>query len=278
MGVMLAGRKGRLALITGASSGLGEIFARRLAQAGMNVILVARREGLLRGLAGEFRDKFGVDADVCVADLVSEGDVARVVELIKERKPSMLVNNAGFGLSTPFVESDIDSQIAMVRLHCETPVRLMHAALPSMIEERDGDIINVSSVAGFLSSPGSGSYCASKAYLTTLSKSLHLDVEPKGVRVQALCPGFTHTNFHGTASMVNFDKEDVPDRMWMDAEDVVETSLKALDRNKSVVIPGFIYRFVVWFVRLSIARPFVRASLRKHARELEQRNRRGEPV
>ncbi len=269
---MLAGRKGRLALVTGASSGLGEVFARKLARAGMNVILVARREKLLRELAAELRSEFGVDVHVCVADLVSEEDIVRVAELIKERKPSMLVNNAGFGLSIPFVESEIDSQIAMVRLHCETPVRLMHAALPSMIDKRDGDIINVSSVAGFLASPGSGNYCASKAYLTTFSESLHMDVERKGVRVQALCPGFTHTNFHATGSMANFEKSDVPDRMWMDAEDVVETSVKALDRDKSVVIPGLIYRFVVWFVGLSIARPLVRASMRKHARKLEQRN------
>jgi len=258
----------KLALITGASSGLGEVFARKLARKGMNLILVARREDRLKQISDELNSEHGVDIGICVADLAEDAGISIVEDLIKKKQPDFLINNAGFGFGEGFPGSDVGSHIKMVRLHCETPVRLMHAAVPFMIDSGGGTIINVSSVAGFFSSPGSGNYCASKAYLTTMSKSLNLELESYGIKVQALCPGFTHTGFHDTEDMKGFDKSEIPSSMWMSAEDVVDTSLKGLEKNKMVVIPGFIYRFVVWVTRLRVFQPLLRAVGRKQTQKI----------
>ena len=174
------------------------------------------------------------------AELSIPGELARLEERIRQTPDlTLLVNNAGFGTAKTFEQEEIGTLDAMIQTHLTAPVRLMHAALPRMLERHEGAIINVASVAGFLISHGS-LYCATKAALINLSESLHLQVRSKGVQVQALCPGFTRSEFHkrmGADTSGEFFKH------FMSAEAVVDASLKALKRGKVVCIPGMSYKF-----------------------------------
>ena len=247
------------AVITGASSGIGETFARALAQRGYDLILVARRRELLEVLAEELSSAHGIHAEVLAADLALEEDAAMVAREIEAREDaSMLVNNAGYTLEGPFAESDIERQLDMVRVHDLATMRLTRAALPGMIARRRGAVINVSSLGGFAPQLDNSVYCASKAFLIEFTETLHLELSGSGVRVQVLCPGFTHTGFHDAAGS---DISGIHDWMWMKAGKVVEESLRALERGNVVVIPGRRNRFFRFLYRMP--RPLLyRASLR----------------
>jgi len=231
-----------LALITGASSGIGAVFARRLARRGYALLLVARRQGRLEALASELGD-----AEALIADLTSDADLRRVEERIAgEPNLDFLVNNAGFGTLGLFYETALADQDRMHRLHILAIVRLTHAALGGMVRRGRGNVINVSSVAAFFHNPTSVSYCATKAWINSFTEGLHIELKSIGsaVRVQALCPGFTYSEFH---DVVGIDRKLIPDHLWVSAEDVVDASLRALDRNQLIVIPGRKYR---WLVRV----------------------------
>jgi short-subunit dehydrogenase len=161
----------------------------------------------------------------------------------------MLINNAGFLVKGDLVDADLDSLKAMNVLHMEAPLRLCRAALPGMLDRDRGAIVNVSSIAGMVCSPGNINYCATKAYLTHFSEGLQheIDLAGKKVRVQALCPGFTRTEIHSRAGV---KRSNVPDSMWMKAEDVVDFSLRMLKKKKIVVVPGGSYRFLTGLFRL----------------------------
>jgi uncharacterized protein len=240
---------GRTALITGASSGLGEVFAQRLAARGYNLLLTARREERLNKLRDELEAKHSITAEVFVADLAQVGDVDRLAGRIASMESlDMLVNNAGFGTSGNFAEVDIEGQADMIQVHVVAAVRLARAALPQMIARGTGSIINVSSVAGFLTGGGSATYCATKAYLTSFSQSLHVELKGTGVRVQALCPGFVYTGFHDTPALETFERSQIPKFLWMSADFVVDNSLKALQKNRVICIPSWKYRLIVALV------------------------------
>lgn len=228
------------ALVTGASSGLGEVFARRLSQRGFKLILVARRRERLAELAAELGN-----AEALPADLADETGL-RLVERRIEAEPRLefLVNNAGFGRNGAFHDSPLEIQDRMHRLHVIATVRLTHAALRGMLPRRRGSIINVSSVAGFATAPFSVSYSATKAWINSFTEGLHLELRAMGspVRIQALCPGFTYTEFHDTAGM---DRGLIPRFLWMNAADVVDASLRGLENNRLFVVPGFSYKLVV---------------------------------
>jgi uncharacterized protein len=227
------------ALITGASSGIGKSFAQRLASDGFSLVLHGRRENLLKALCNDIRSKYGVDAAYVVAELSNSHDLHRLEEHVKTIPDLMLlVNNAGFGTARTFENEDVALHDAMIQTHITAPVRLAYAALPQMLERGHGAIINVSSVAGFLVSPGS-LYCATKAALTNFSESLDLQVRSRGVRVQALCPGFTRSDFH---QRIGVDVSGDFFRHFMTAEEVVDASMKALKRGKVVCIPGLSYK------------------------------------
>jgi uncharacterized protein len=229
-----------LALVTGASAGLGAAFARRLAREGYGLILVARRADRLDSLARELGG-----AEVLAADLSQEPGLQSVERRIdSEPRLELLVNNAGFGVSGRFFDSPLEGQDRMHRLHVLAAMRLTHAALRRMVERRKGAVINVSSVAGFGTSPGSASYCATKAWMNSFTEGLALDLQRAGspVRVQALCPGFTVTEFHDVAKI---DRNTIPAFLWMTAEDVVDASLAGLRRGKLFVVPGWFYKVLV---------------------------------
>jgi hypothetical protein len=249
---------GKTALITGASSGIGAEFARQLAACGMNLVLVARREDRLAALSDELQQEHGIDAEVLVADLNRTEDVQRVEQRIAELDDfEMLINSAGFGLQGSFSEVDVQGQIDMIRVHVEATVRLTRAAVPTMIRRDRGAIINVSSVAAYITSGESNTYCATKTYLNSFSESLQHELRKTKVRVQALCPGFTHTGFHNSESIGEFDTLSVPKWAWMSAEQVVSASLKALRRKRVIVVPGW----KNWLLVFGLARPMIRPFL-----------------
>jgi uncharacterized protein len=226
-----------VALITGASSGIGEVFARKLALKGYRVILVARRRERLEKLVAELPD-----AEIIAADLTVESDLHTVESRIAtEPGLEFLVNNAGFGVLGPYHGADVDAQDRMHRLHIVAVGRLTHAALRGMVERSKGNIINVSSVAGFLQVPFSVSYNATKAWMNSFTAGLHIELKRlhSPVRVQALCPGFTVTEFHDTLRM---DRGAIPRSLWLSAEEVVDASLRGLERGTLFVVPGWRYR------------------------------------
>jgi short-subunit dehydrogenase len=253
------------ALITGASSGAGAEFARRLAAAGYDLVLTARREDKLRELGDALAATYGVRADVVAADLAQADDIARLEGVIAARDDLvLLVNNAGFGTRGYFAEIDVGPQLDMISVHVLASVRLSRAALPQMIGRGAGAIINVSSIASFFASPGGATYGASKAYLNTFSEALQGELKDTGVVVQALCPGFFYSGFHDTAEYENFDRSEVPAALWMPAEAIVAESLAALGKGKVIVVPGRQYKLLAATARSSLGGP-VRAVGRRVA-------------
>jgi hypothetical protein len=252
------------ALVTGASAGIGAVFARKLAQQGYDLILVARRRDRLDALARELGG-----AEVLAADLNLDADLKRVEDWIAvEPRLELLVNNAGFGIEGPFYDRPVEGQDQMHRLHIMATLRLTHAALRTMVPRRKGGIINVSSVAAFGQSPGSVSYCATKAWMNSFTEGLDLELRSAGspVRVQALCPGFTYSEFHDVAGV---DRNRIPKRLWMSAEDVVQASLDGLAKGKLFVVPGTIYKTVVIVERM-IPRWLHHAGAIRYARKMKR--------
>lgn len=239
-----------LALITGASSGLGAVFADRLAKAGYDLVLVARRKDRLEELARELRENYGINAEALVADLTKDEELRVVEERIeKARTFEFLVNNAGYGTLPLFHEADSESQDQMHRLHVLATVRLTRAALPKLIARNKGFIVNVSSVASFLQGPGNVSYCATKAWMNSFTEGLHLELRVlrSRVKVQALCPGFTITEFHDALGV---GRGFVGESWWMTAEEVVDASLAGLKRGKLFVIPRLRYKLIVLLMKV----------------------------
>jgi short-subunit dehydrogenase len=228
------------ALVTGASSGIGKEFACQLASRGFNLCLVARRETLLDSLAKEINSRYGMTALPLVADLSSAAGIEKVESWILSHPGlSMLVNNAGFGAVGNFDKEEINSHLEMIAVHVQATVRLTHASIPGMIARRQGAIINVSSISAIMPLGGNATYGATKAYLNSFSRTLAFELKGSGIKVQALCPGFTHTGFHDTPAFDGTDfRARIPKFMWMDAGRVVRQSLRGLQHNKVIVVPG----------------------------------------
>lgn len=239
------------ALITGASSGLGAEYARQLAAKGVDLVLVARDRDALDDLASRLRAEHDVQVQVLAADLLKSRNRAKVEARLAdaERPIDVLVNNAGFGLPLAFERNDIDDEVQHLELHVEVPMRLMHAVLPGMQARGRGRIINIASVAAFI--PRS-TYGAVKNWVVSFSRWANGRYAAYGVTVTAVCPGFTHTNFHERAGLPP-GKEGVPDWMWLDARDVVAESLRDAVRGKAVSIPSVKYKALVAVSRFAPA-------------------------
>lgn len=237
------------ALITGASSGLGAEYARQLAARGADLVLVARDESALDALAIELRQRHGIAVEVLAADLLQETELARVETRLADTSAPIdtLINNAGFGLSLEFERNDLDDEVRHLRLHNEVPMRLTHIALQGMLERSDGRIINVSSVAAFI--PRS-TYSAVKQWLVVFSRWANARYRRRGVTVTAVCPGFTHTNFHERLGLP-LGQEGVPNWMWLDADQVVAESLRDVARGKGLSIPSVKYKILAGIARIA---------------------------
>ena len=244
-----------VAVVTGASAGLGEEFARQLSARAHKLVLVARRRDRLEALVEELGNARAVELDLSrpgaagqlMADLIRHGET---VEL--------LVNNAGFGLAGRFVALDGKRQREMIDLNCGALAELAHAVLPGMIERRSGGILNVASTAAFQPGPGMAVYFATKAFVLSFSEALHDEVKRHGVNVSCLCPGPTRTEFR---SVSGFDPKGRLARISADATSVVRAGLTGLQANRAVVVPGVTNKLISQAHRL-----FPRAVMRRAAR------------
>ncbi|HMT33972.1 MAG TPA: SDR family oxidoreductase [Dermatophilaceae bacterium] len=229
------------ALVTGASSGIGLQFARTLAARGYDLVLVARDRARLDAVAAELTSTYAVSAEVLVADLSDRAAVGVVADRLSDaaRPVDLLVNNAGYGLRKSFLRNEVEVEEQAFEVLCRAVLVLSHAAARAMRERGQGAIINVSSVASFVAM---GSYSAAKAWVTVFSEGLANELAGSGVRVLALCPGFTHTEFHQRAEM-NMSK--LPAPLWLDADRLVRDALADLDRGRVVSVPGPAYKALV---------------------------------
>ena len=232
------------AIVTGASAGIGAAFARRLARERYDLVLVARNEARLAALASDVADAFGIAVEVLPADLATDRGVAAVESRAAGDDVALLVNNAGFGHRGRFLQVPVEDELTMLRVHVDAVLRLTTAAVRGMVARGSGDVVNVASVAAFFPR---GTYGASKAWVVSFSEAVRQDLAGTGVRVLALCPGFTHTEFHARAGI---DKSAIPARLWLDVDDVVVAALRDLRAGKPVSVPGWQYKAIVGAGRL----------------------------
>lgn len=226
-------------LITGATAGIGHEYAVQLAARGDDLVLVARDSARLEQVAEDLRRAHGVEVEVLVADLTDREQLATVEARLadRDRPVDLLVNNAGFGLKKRFLDNTADDETAMLEVLVTAVLRLSHAALGAMAERGHGGIINVSSVAAFLPR---GTYSASKAWVNSFSEWAHLEYRSRGVKVMALCPGFTKTEFHQRMQVKRGEGF-----MWLEADFLVRKSLEDFDKGRAYSIPGAQYKTII---------------------------------
>ena len=229
--------------MTGATAGIGESFTRLLASKGFNIALVARDEARLHQRAAGLREKYGVQTFVMPADLSTDAGCRAVEDYISTYEIEVLINNAGFGINKAFSASQLDAEQQMFDVLVRTPMRLTHTIIPGMKARKSGVIINVSSVASFIAG---GTYSAAKSYLTVLSESLNTELATSGVKVSALCPGFTRTEFHERGRM---KMGSLPKFMWLNADKLVATAWKEAVAGKAVSVPGWQYQILTFVMR-----------------------------
>ena len=244
-----------VALVTGASAGLGVEFARQLSAKGTSLVLVARRKERLDELAAELGNARAVELD-----LSQPGAAALMMADIRKHGETvdLLVNNAGFGLAGRFAELDGLRQREMIDLNCGALEELAHAVLPGMIECKSGGILNVASTAAFQPGPGMAVYFATKAFVLSFSEALHDEVKRHGVKVSCLCPGPTRTEFRDVSG---FNPKGPASKQSADAASVVRAGINGLEKNKAVVVPGLANKMIS-----QVNRFFPRALMRRAAR------------
>jgi len=231
------------ALVTGATSGIGESFTRLLAQNNYNIVLVARDLPRLHERAEQLQATFRVQTHIVQADLATDSGCSVVEQYIANNQIDVLINNAGFGINKGFTLSQLESEQQLLDVLVRTPMRLMHVALPLMKQRNKGVVINVSSVAGFIAG---GTYSASKSYLTVLSESLHTELAGTNVKISALCPGFTRTEFHQRGRM---SMKGLPNFLWLDADELVAKAWSDALKGEAISIPGWQYQLLVFVIK-----------------------------
>lgn len=238
------------ALITGASAGLGSEFARQLGANGMDLVLVARRQEPMEALAAELQETHSINVDILTADMSEPGTPADLFARTREMGLTIdfLINNAGSEGPDLIRTRDWSRQDAYLRLMMTSVAGMCHEFIPGMLERGYGRVLNVASVAGRMTVGGDYSYGPTKAYLIALSKALASSYKSEGVHVMALCPGFTHTDFHASDKLTGM-KTNTPKFIWYDANVVVREGLEALEKGKDEFTSGRLYRFLVPILR-----------------------------
>jgi hypothetical protein len=242
----------KIALITGATSGIGAAFAKKLASQNYDLIITGRREAQIKQLAAELMAQYKINVEVMLIELAKKDELELLLQKVEATKNlAILINNAGFGVRKKFI--DIDPQVLtdMLMVHDYAAMRLMHTALKNMLANNQGAVINVSSIGAFLSMPSSSSYSGTKAYLNAITESIVKEIKDSKVRMQVLCPGITRSDIF---ERVGETAEVAAKRSWlftiMTAESVVETSLHALEKNQVICVPGICNKIVVWLATL----------------------------
>lgn len=239
------------ALITGASAGIGESYAKQLAATGNDLVLVARDSTRLEDLASELKATHGINVEVLQADLSDRLQLDKVCTRAAQTDIDLVVNNAGFGIKQPFVGGTIEAEQNLLDVLVIAVMRVTHAAMPGMLERDNGGVINVSSIAGWMSS---GTYSSAKAWVTSFSEALATVHKKSNVHVMALCPGYTRTEFHARANM---ETQTIPKWMWLDVDAAVAKSLKDFKNGKTISVPGMQYKFLSLIAQY-LPRPLVR--------------------
>jgi len=261
------------AVITGASAGLGLCFANKLAEYGFDLVLIARRKERLQDIATRLESEHSIQCEIIPADLALVEDIDKVADRIKQIQDlDILINNAGFATLGNFADVPVEKDMRMIHVHMRAPIQFTYAALQIMRKRNQGIIINVSSIGAYILTPGNALYDATKSFLNTFSENLSLELKGLGIKIQALCPGFMSTEFHESGDLKNFDKSVVPDSSWMKPESVVLQSLKALEKNKTIFIPGRKKRFTKW---LYVNSSLVRYLFQKKLENIEQNSKAG---
>jgi len=258
----------KTALITGATSGIGKAFAQEFARRGYELIITGRRENIIKNVALDIEREHNVPVKVIIAELSKDEGIQKVIREIQSCKSLVaLVNNAGFGLNSVFVKESLENHLAMVNVHVMAAIRFTHEALPGMISKGEGIIINVSSVGAWLPGPTLSIYGGTKAFLVIFSESIHMELRRKGIKVQALCPGFTSTDFHKKIGIEEeLHRTQATD--WMKPEDVVSESMKSLERGKVICIPGFKKRLIAWLIQKMPKKVLYNISEKKFQKQL----------
>ncbi len=234
------------ALITGATSGIGAAYAQRLAGQGYNLIITGRREAKINSLAATLRETYHVDVEVIIIELSQADEVDQFLGAIEGRNIDILISNAGFGTTKFFYREPLELQEKMVATHILAAMKLTYAILPGMIERGHGTIIYMSSASAFLPTPDTATYSGTKAFLRAFTESLHLELMHSGVNVQVVCPGLTKTDMHRRLGIPEESTVDSGPMRWITPEQVVDDSLKCLQKNRVVCIPGWLSRFQVF--------------------------------
>lgn len=234
------------ALITGATSGIGEAYARRLASDGYNLIITGRRSEKILTMADELSLTHNSHVEVTIIELSDPFQVNEFIDSIRERDIDLLINNAGFGTTKLFHQESLELQEKMVATHILAPMKIIQAILPEMIQKKAGVIINVSSSGAFLPSPKTVTYSGTKAFLRAFTESLHFELEGTGVQVQVVCPGLTRTDMHVRLGIPEEHIVNWGPFQWIVPQEVVECSLRCLKKKKVVCIPGRLTRMQVF--------------------------------
>ncbi|MCI2106664.1 MAG: SDR family oxidoreductase [Intestinimonas sp.] len=228
----------KTACITGATSGIGAAFAEKFAQLGYNLVVTGRRKEKIEAEAERIRQNYRVSVEVILAELSEEEGIKRVTDSMKRREIEILVNNAGFGANSLYQVSDLSVMEQLAKVNVLAPMELIHAVLPGMVERGSGTVINISSESVYMIVPKNAVYSGAKSFLKSFTEGLHLDLMGTGVRVMAVCPGLTHTDFHEKMGMVKARQIDRGQIKWMSPGEVVETALRDLEKGKVICIPG----------------------------------------
>ncbi len=242
--------EGKTAVITGATSGIGAAYAARYAKDGCNLIITGRRKERIETFAEKLENEYKVDVEVVLGELSEDEDVQRLLEKISHRQVDILINNAGFGESSLFQSCELNVMEQMVKLNVLAPIKLIRAVLPSMVERGSGTIINISSESAFLSIPKNSVYSGCKSFLKSFTECLHLDLMNTRIKVQVLCPSFTKTDFHEKMGMDKSRQKNKGLIRWLSPDDVVDISLKALQKDKVVCKTGIHSKLIIWIMGL----------------------------
>jgi len=239
-----------IAIISGATSGLGTAFANHLAANGWNLFLTGRRQQRLQSLQEQLESRYHIKVKTCKADLLDTDQLNKLLGSISHLSSiDMLINNAGFGCRDDFYEVEYSTQQQMLQVHITAASKLIQKVVPLMKEQGCGTIINVASLGAFLPAPLSYFYCSSKAFLVSLSECMHIDLKRYNIKIQALCPGFIHTEFHSRMGIQSHESWLENKLLWMSEKKVVDICFRKLSNHKVICIPGLVNQLIYQIAR-----------------------------